>query len=149
MDETASIPTVEASLPPSAGPSRLLLAVIGVAIALVAGVIGGLVGQTIFPAKNGARGPHGDAGPMGPQGPAGSAATIQTLDTNKVGYCFDTSSTYDSNYPINIVTNVSLSPPTDTGGTLSCPSGTFVALTPNGPNGTPVANYNPSGAASG
>jgi hypothetical protein len=125
------------------GRTRLLL---GVAItALVAGASGAGITLAAFQPHVGPTGPAGPAGPagtVGPEGPAGQRGSSQVIDTNKLGYCFESS--YQYNNDINWIDSVYLSAPTSNGGTLSCTSGSFVPLTPVGPNGQPVKNYEAS-----
>lgn len=130
--------------PQKARPSTLRLAMIALLIALIAGGIGASISAALFPATNGKVGIQGPAGHAGPAGPAGSAASVAkvNVDTNKLGYCFNTNSGTDSMGNYNI-TGVSLFPPTvSSGGALSCPVGQFVSLTPNSPQGQAVSNYN-------
>jgi len=87
-------------------------------------------------------GPSGPAGHVGPEGPSGS---LQVVDTNKLGYCFQSS--YQYNDEVSWIDSAYLVAPTNNGGTLSCPSGSFVSLTPVGPNGQPVKNYDVSKTA--
>ena len=108
------------------------LAVAIVAAALGGGVVGGLTTILVAPAQIGPRGSAGDAGPTGPTGPAGQATA---LNTNVLGYCVNVNYyTYtDSSGTSNTwVSGVYISAPAKdpNSGTLSCPSGQFVSLTP-------------------
>lgn len=121
---------------------KWLFALGGIAIALTAGAAGAGLTQLAFTPEAGSVGPAGPtglAGSIGPVGAPGNNAASQRLDTNKVGYCFDYSYQYNSD--INWIDSVSLFAPTSNNGTLSCPSGSFISLTPTGPNGLPVKNY--------
>lgn len=99
-------------------------------VAVLLGFSGALVSHAIFPPAAGkagavgAQGAVGQAGPSGPAGPAGSSTDLGT-----VGYCFNAS--YTSNSGASWVSGVSLYAPTNTNGTLSCPTGTFVPLQPS------------------
>lgn len=134
---------------PLVGPSTRKLAVIGAGIAVVAGLVGALLSQAIFPAHTGRVGPAGVAGPVGPQGPAGSANNFQAalskvnVNTSKLGYCFSYNTQTSSDGSTSWMTNATLYPPTDSNGALSCGTGSFISLTPNTPQGPPVVNYNP------
>ena len=129
--------------------TTLKLVVIAACIAILAGGFGALIATVGFPAKNGkvgATGPTGHAGPQGAQGVVGPSGNAATVDTNKMGYCFSVN--YTSNSAASWANSVSLSPPTDNNGTLSCTVGQFVSLTPVTPQGYPVPNYAPTQAAS-
>ncbi len=139
--QPASAPAVQ---PVKPGPSTRKLVIIALSIALLAGGIGALITGAAFPAKDGKVGATGPIGAKGPAGPPGSAAAVAkvNVDTNKLGYCFNTNAGTDSNGDYT-VTSVSLFPPTvSAGGALSCPVGQFVSLTPNSPQGGAVSNYN-------
>lgn len=104
-----------------------------IAIVLLIGLTGGLLGQVLLPPRNGHRGAIGKtgvAGPVGPVGPAGSAANV---DWASQGLCFDSgTSTYSFNDGTTppLLTNAYayLSTPVVTNGAKSCPSGSFVPL---------------------
>ena len=142
MTETlAPVPddTSTAGSGPQKATPRWALAAGAAVIAVVAGAAGAGLTQLAFPAEQGPAGPAGRPGSVGPAGPAGTSGTSASLDTNKVGYCFD--ATYQYSDQANWVDSVSLFAPTSNNGTLSCTSGTFIPLTPTGPNGAPVKNY--------
>jgi hypothetical protein len=102
-------------------------------VALVLGFGGGLVSHAAFPA------PKGATGPTGPPGPSGVGTPI---DLNNMGYCVSVSTMNNQTWDAFYVTNVSISAPTDTAGTLSCPSGQYVSLEPTLPSGGP-SGYTP------
>jgi hypothetical protein len=108
------------------------LIVAGVAIAIIAGFLGGVVSHAAFPAKQGPQGVHGPTGPVGSAGPAGPAGTAGNVNTSNLGYCISTSTETLNNYtpPVFVVTGVSIYAPTITNGTQSCPTGSFESLSP-------------------
>jgi hypothetical protein len=120
---------------------RWLLATSACVIALVAGCAGAAMTHLAFPAQRGPVGHTGPAGPTGPAGKAGTDGSSATLDTNKIGYCFSVSTQYKD---VTWVDDVQLFAPTSNNGTLSCPVGSFVSLTPTGPDGSPIKNYDAS-----
>jgi hypothetical protein len=94
----------------------MLLAVAGIAIVL--GFVGGLASHAAFPA------------PAGPTGPAGSSGAVPT---GNLGYCFNVSYFTDNAGTTSYtwVSGVTLVSPTLQSGTQSCPTGTFIPLTPS------------------
>jgi hypothetical protein len=136
----------------NSGPRTWVLILAAVVIALVAGAGGAGLDHAAFPAKNGAVGARGPAGPQGPIGltgaPGAAASSSQvSVDTDKLGYCFETQTANDSALDLYYVNDVSLFPPTDDNGVLSCGSGSFVSLTPNLPSGSPATGYDPTTSA--
>ena len=121
---------------------KWLLALAVAVIALVAGAVGATLSHLAFPAEAGPPGQTGSTGPTGPAGAPGVDGASSTLDTNKVGYCFNYSTQYRGSD--TWVDSVELFAPTSNNGTLSCPVGNFVSLTPTGPNGTPIKGYDAS-----
>jgi hypothetical protein len=105
-------------------------------VVLILGFAGGIVAQSLFPAQRGpagAQGKQGAVGQAGPQGPAGNAANI---NLSAIGYCFGTSSySFNDGTTPSFITDVFLFAPTDTNGTKSCSTGSFVPLenAPAGP----------------
>lgn len=101
-------------------------------VVLVLGFAGGMVARAVFPAKQGAightgktgkQGPVGQAGPIGPTGPAAN------VNLSALGLCFSTGSYSfaDTTIPA-LLEYANLYTPTNTNGTQSCPSGSFVPL---------------------
>lgn len=102
-------------------------------VALFAGGVGAVIATTLVSTD------AGDRGPAGPAGPAGESAPARVVDPNKLGYCVDVTNNYGGNTAF--VQYMSLYAPTSNNGTLSCSSGQFVSLTPTGPNGNAIKNY--------
>jgi hypothetical protein len=139
MTDTQSTPTFGATeTAPATGPTppkaRLLglsLAAVSMVIllALALGFVGGLASHVLFPApqgpqgETGAAGVPGKAGAIGPAGPAGPAANV---DLSSLGVCVNV--TY-ADSGVSYVSGVSISAPVLTGGTQSCPNGTFTPVT--------------------
>jgi hypothetical protein len=160
--------TYQDEIPPALPAQHRPLVTVGLAvlIALVAGMVGATLDHLAFPAHNGAtgargavgvagpRGTPGTKGATGPQGAPGQAANISAVlaaipqfDTNKLGYCFNEEGT--DTLGVYTITSVNFTAPEDNAGTLSCPIGTFISLTPMGPQGNPVTGYNPTDSSSG
>ena len=115
--------------------NRSTFAGLTVGVALVAGFGGGLASHAAFPAPRGLRGVVGVAGDRGPEGPPGSTGQpgkMIRLDLNRLGYCFNYNTQTSTDGTTTWVTGVYLNPPNEdkASGALSCPSGSFVSLTP-------------------
>jgi hypothetical protein len=95
-------------------------------MALVLGLVGGIVSHAMFPAPAGAVGKQGPVGQTGPAGPAGSAGTASSVDTSTLGYCFNVN--YTTQAGTSWVSSVTLASPTLQSGTQSCPTGSFVPI---------------------
>src|ERR1035437_342213 len=91
-----------------------------VAGALMLGFGGGLASHAAFPA------PAGAAGPSGVVGRAGALRPAANIDLRKIGLCVWTEYAFSGS--VGYVNGVSIFPPTNNGGTLSCPYGTYVNL---------------------
>jgi hypothetical protein len=120
-------------------PWKFLLG--SLAIALVAGFAGGLVSHAAFPTPAGPRGATGAPGKQGPPGAAGAAGTASSVTLAKIGFCFTVSS--ESGASVYYVNGVTIAPPTDTNGVLSCRTGRYVTLQPELPTGSKAATYTP------
>lgn len=137
---TQTDPTGQISAPaPAYEPSKAKRVVefgfpalcIGIVAVLVLGFAGGIAAQSMFPAKQGpvgAQGKEGKQGQVGQAGPIGPAGNAANINLSSIGYCFnyDTQTSGTSTW----VTDVTLYAPTDTNGTQSCPTGSFVPLQP-------------------
>lgn len=109
-----------------------------VGVALIIGVLGGVVSHALYPTHDGKpgavgkQGPPGEAGRAGPAGPTGPGGSSTDLSTT--GYCMNVSYTTDTYSNYTYVSGVSLSSPTLVNGTQTCPSGSFVPLQPTAQN---------------
>jgi hypothetical protein len=106
-------------------------------VAVVCGFAGAALYHTAFPARGpaGVTGPPGPSGAVGPQGEAGPPGQAASVDLSKVGVCynaptFTANGMFGANSTNEWVTSVYLYAPTDTGGVLSCGSGTYVSFQP-------------------
>lgn len=102
---------------------------------LLLGFVGGLVAQTLFPAKQGPaghEGKQGAQGPVGQAGPAGPAGNAANINLSTIGYCLNVDNVYSGG--VSYVQDLSLYAPTLTNGTQSCPTGSFVPLQPSTPS---------------
>lgn len=130
-DESTRTTSAEAKPTP-----RWFFVIAAAVLAVVAGAAGAGLSQLAFPAQRGPAGPAGATGATGPAGRNGTDGTVASLDTNKLGYCFSSDYQYSGNQ--SWISDVQLFAPTSNNGTLSCPSGQFISLTPTGPDGMPI-----------
>lgn len=120
--------TAAAPAPPKPGLLGLSLAAVSVVVllALVLGFVGGLASHALFPAHQGLRGEAGAQGAPGKAGPIGPAGPAANVDLNSLGVCVNVTYNYSG---VSYVSGVSISAPVLTGGTQSCPNGTFTPVT--------------------
>jgi hypothetical protein len=135
MSETTSAPVeapVHEQRPSDQLPRQGLRVGVGMLVgvgvlALVLGLVGGVVSHALFPAPAGAVGAVGRQGPVGETGPAGPVGPATNVDTSKLGFCVNV--TYANNGGASWVSGVTIETPTVQSGTQSCPTGSFVPVT--------------------
>jgi hypothetical protein len=101
---------------------------IGAGLVIAAG-IGAFASHDIWPAPGGATGPRGSAGARGPSGTSPDVSRAIEAALDKAGYCVAVTMTaeFDGN---QAVSSVSVTPPKESAGKLTCPAGGFVPIAP-------------------